>query len=83
MLHGYTQNADVFKKRTAILRKDLQSVAELGIISCIVYNSMFFNLIVKILLVYVSAPLFVPFTEDQAKTDAALYRSFINSLYFI
>ncbi|KAI8852647.1 serine hydrolase FSH [Chytridium lagenaria] len=28
-LHGYTQNSDVFRARTAILRKDLASIAEL------------------------------------------------------
>ncbi|KAJ3213163.1 Ovarian cancer-associated protein 2 [Dinochytrium kinnereticum] len=28
-LHGYTQNSDVFRTRTAILRKDLASLAEL------------------------------------------------------
>ncbi|KAI9137420.1 hypothetical protein BKA69DRAFT_1098121 [Paraphysoderma sedebokerense] len=29
-LHGYTQNASVFSKRTAALRKSLRDVAEFG-----------------------------------------------------
>jgi hypothetical protein len=84
-LHGYTQNAITFSKKTAVLRKALKDVAELGnASSCLIESVSRFHSPYVLLPVYVTGPHkvlepeFLTVEERQAAAEQEVSEGIVN-----